>query len=256
MAKDMERIFLKNIHYDVLIQKLPSSWCWKRFHQQTITTPQVTETRYKKRQEKYLYGTMSTNSGCIHVEYMRYSKIMGDLLLTFSLPDLYFGNNSHLLFDVDSNELSRKILNELRFVLDVQKLPPLKEWGLARDELTMDIIDTEENNRHRFKTMTKQKMLSRKKADSTYANQGSMYFHSGDNRMNAGRQLIVYDKSHQQANKGNDLERILNLPPDHSMLRIEEKTKGSPLKTNIRKTSSKYEFPEGFTNLEVAFPLF
>lgn len=253
MAKDMVRVFLKNIHNDVLIQKLPSSWCCKKLHRQNTTSSQVKEKRYKKRQEKYLFGTMTTDSGCIHAEYMRYSKTMGDILLTFSLPDLYFGNNSHLWYDFDSNEFSRKTLNELRFVLDVQKLPPLKEWGLSRDELTMDIIDTEENNKHRFKTMTKHKMLSRKKADSTYVNQGSMYFHSGDNRINAGRQLIVYDKSLQQANKGNDLEQILNLPPNHSMLRIEEKTKGSPLKTNINKASSKYEFPQGFTNLEIAF---
>ncbi|MFH5836718.1 hypothetical protein ACHAL6_11660 [Proteiniclasticum sp. C24MP] len=245
MAIDMVRIFISGVGIDALNHKA-SSWKRSRFYRQDC------ETKYKKRQEKYGFGTLSMDSGCIHIEYMRYAEKMGDLLLSLSLPDLYFGNNAYFYFHTDYVELAGKIHNELRYAIDVKKLPPWSEWGLSRDELTVDITDTSENNRRRFDTLAKLKKLPYQIADLTYKNEGSIYFHTGKNRMKSGRQLIVYDKSLQQSIRGINLEQTLNLPQGYSVLRVEEKTKGSPLKTDVKKTLANYEFPEGFTRLEIA----
>ena len=182
-----------------------------------------------------------------------YTKEMGDLLLTFSVPELYSGNNSYSAYDIDFDELIPKVLNELRFVLYVKDLPTWKAWWISRDEQNIDICDSDQNNKLRYETCRKLNRLPRKRSDKTYADQGSLIFHSSATRERAGRQLIMYNKSLQQSQKGNDLSKILHLPDDYDLLRIEEKTKGSPLDTNIKNILKNYEMPFGFTKLEIAF---
>lgn len=254
MAVDLKRFFIKTIDIKDLFLIGSPLWTTKRSYKWTNHKTPL-PSKYQKRPDLYIYGTLSADSGCVHLEYMRYTKTKGDLLLTTSLPELYHDNNSHFLSQIEMDDLEKRVLNEIRFVIDISKVPPIREWGISRDELTFDIPDIQKNNLIRYENIRKFQKLPYKKIDRTYEMKGTIQFHSGENSKNAGVILIVYQKDLQQASKGNDLSRTLGLPDNFSVLRIEEKTKGGALKFRINKTRTRSDFAKEFTNLEISLSI-
>jgi hypothetical protein len=251
MGKDAVRIFIQNIDLNTLDFNNTSQWTSKKKTHWKPTSSSINSSQYKHRQQRYPYCTLVTDSGCIHVEYMRYSQSMGDLLLTLSVAELYMGNNSFQMYVIDVDDLIHRIKLELRFVLDISLLPPPNTWMISRDETNFDIVDTVTNTKIRF-DLIKKLNLPRMKIDLTHADKGTIYFHSGKARKDAGVIIIVYIKSYQQDLKGNDLHKILRLLPNQDVLRVEIKTKGNSLKSRIHKASNKHGFSTQESKLRTA----
>lgn len=250
MGKDVIRIFMTEVNLKTLHQQDATLWkSFKKVHWVPIH-PNDTTIEYKRRQERYLHGTMSTDSGCIHVEYLRSSPVKGDLLLTVSVAEIYNGNNSIPISNIDITDLIHRIIQEIRFVLDVSQLPPSRTWRISRDETNLDLIDTVENNKIRFDIFMKSK-LPYMKIDLTLAGNGTVYFYTGKTRKRAGMQVCIYSKRLQQDFKNNNLREMLGLTQEQDVMRCEVKMKRQPLKNRVQKTNKSYGFQEGNgSNLE------
>ncbi len=231
MAKDRITIFLPAINEEVIYGD--NSWeSVNRKGNWALHDANKQGKKHKRRIPKYTYGSMSGKAGLLDVEYLKYNIDMGDLLISLSVSELYFLNNSVPKSNIDLDDIQERILTELRNVIDTSCIPPWDFWVISRDETNVDIIDSQENIIRRMDVLSKS-YSPYKKVDNEYKKAGSVYFRGRAGKKSCS-QFIAYDKVKEQRDrKSIDLRKILGLNPQQGCLRLESKTSKNPLKLNI-----------------------
>lgn len=232
MAKDRVTIFIPQIPESVLLVN-DGKWTHKNHKGNwAVHDTKKQAEKYARRIPKYQYGSMSSKAGSIDVEYLKYAQDYGDLLISFSVSELYFYNNAIPKSVIDVDDLVNRIKMELRLVMDVTQLPSIALFSVSRDESTVDVIDSSDNIKRRIDILGKS-VLPYKNVDNSFKEEGNIYFR-GRTGKRSGGQFIAYDKVKEQASKGIDLKELLGLTPRQGILRLEMKESKNPLKRHVK----------------------
>jgi hypothetical protein len=199
---------------------------------------------HKKRSEYYRFGAMSCNIGVFNVKFSKYLSTRGDLFISFSVAKLYHGNNSIAKGNISVTDLIQRIKRELSGVLHTEILPPTSEWIVTKDESNIDIIDSVENIQLRMEVLKKIR-IPRRRLDSSFDTEGSLYFHSGKDRKKGSAVVTIYDKCKEQRDRGIDIHDLMGLAHGMGILRIESKGKGYTVKKIASKAAEIIERKKG-----------
>lgn len=222
MAKDRQVLFINNISSDIL----HNNSLWRTYSYSNSNN------KYKHRGGYYTYGVMKCDINGFHIEYLRYSPTKGDLLISYNISILYNGNNSIPKSNVCAIDLTKCINQSLKEVLYTSRLPHYNNWKISKDETNIDIIDTTINIKERFELLKKVKVPHRN-LDYSFANDGTLYFHSGRDRNKSSGVIIIYFKGKEQRSRNKSSYNPYGY--GNEGLRIEIKNKRYVLKANISK---------------------
>lgn len=227
LGKDKVIIYIKNVNIYALYSDRS---VWETYSVEAF------KDKYRHRVSYYKCGCKVCNIGVFNVNYLRYSSVQGDLLLSFSVAKFYNGNNSISKGNISTSDLTKRISNALSYVLCMDKLPPANTWRVIKDESNIDIIDSIENIQQRFDLIKKIKIPYRS-IDYSLSEDGTIYFHSGKDRKKCSAAIIIYDKGKEQQFRGNDIHRFMEIDDDQEGLRIEVVGKGYSLKRKVKKAN-------------------
>lgn len=238
MAKDRISLFIPNLP-EAILKADGDTWNARNYRGKWHTNK---SSESDHRSMKYLYGSLSCKAGYIDVQFLKFSSEYGDLLLSLSVAEIFNFTNAIPKSVVSGLELAQKILSDLKYVLDISKLPNYEEWVISKDETCVDVIDTQENIMRRLKILSKTNMPYRN-VDTEYLSKHTVYFRARAGKKSAS-QVVVYDKVREQRErKGLNMSNLLNLSLSEGCMRIELKTRSATLRRNlklVRKATGQY----------------
>ena len=184
----------------------------------------------------YSYGIYRKTEGLVDLQLMKYSKNKGDLKVSVNIPNIVNGNATTPKSDISIDDLEHIIHKEIKAICQTTQLPDIKEWKVTKDETNIDIIGKSDDIDELYEVLSRFE-IPRYTLDMTYADRGTLYYHTGKKLEGSNSVISIYYKDRELAAKHDSFNHNgEGIKPGESCLRIEIRNSKGPLKTAVKNT--------------------
>lgn len=175
------------------------------------------------------------NKDNYYIKYFNDNRFAGRLIISCNINKMLQRNHiNKVKNDIDLYRIKDILENELEDIIDFSSLTDIKEWGISREETFIDVLMPTYISDALFKVLIRTK-CSRKKIDTRYSDNGTIYYYSGEERKNSKCLYKIYDKGLESASRG----KPINIQSGMSIIRFESKSGRSKIRRIIKSIREK-----------------
>lgn len=150
-------------------------------------------------------------------------------MISCNISNILAANSDESKIEFNEDMLKHYIHRDLGDIIDFTKIVDITEWIISRDETYIDILVPDHKVEDLFRVCMKT-TVRRKRSDTTYIEEGTIYFHSGKDRSRAGCSYKLYNKSIECEYRG----KVIDVPPGYTIIRLEAKNGRRKTRSSVK----------------------